>query len=453
TYPWTRYNQGWREEEKPNCTLQQINSCDQQLNEFHEQGNPYMGPVRWSISEYQDLEKWNLYNAYRRDMTIMVLDIVSLWPTYDPILYPTSFGVKSELTREIYTDIRGTTYRSDASQNTLDAIEGRMIQPPKLFSWLRDVTFHLKWIDGSGGSDDWTSGHIATGLQSTVQKTLAGPEVLPLVGTTGTYTTTLNPLDYAEGITHINTQQWFEPRWFEFYSGGYNTELRFRNGFGTIEEKQPFWAEGPLNRVYRPTGRTSQIPDHRLSWITYEPVRENAPYVWPQYKQLGAIALGWTHNSVDPTNTIVSDKITSIPAVKAYSLEGGAKVVKGPGSTGGDLIQLPASQGKININLTSKASQQSYRVRIRYAATAAGRLQFRRIDQYGVIHSTNTEYVATGAGPNASSLTYNQFQYVEIDPTESSNIYGGIILINEMGGPIYIDKIEFIPLTPTTTPP
>ncbi|MGH0945759.1 insecticidal delta-endotoxin Cry8Ea1 family protein, partial [Bacillus mycoides] len=42
TYPWTRYNQGWREEEKPNCTLQQINSCDQQLNEFHEQGNPYM---------------------------------------------------------------------------------------------------------------------------------------------------------------------------------------------------------------------------------------------------------------------------------------------------------------------------------------------------------------------------------------------------------------------------
>ncbi|MGH0945303.1 RICIN domain-containing protein, partial [Bacillus mycoides] len=42
---------------------------------------------------------------------------------------------------------------------------------------------------------------------------------------------------------------------------------------------------------------------------------------------------------------------------------------------------------------------------------------------------------------------------VEIDPTESSNIYGGIILINEMGGPIYIDKIEFIPLTPTTTPP
>ncbi|MBD2798687.1 hypothetical protein ID856_19715, partial [Xenorhabdus sp. 18] len=81
-----------------------------------------------------------------------------------------------------------------------------------------------------------------------------------------------------------------------------------------------------------------------------------------------------------------------------------------------------------------------FSVRIRYAATTAGRLQFGRIADDGVIHSTNIEYVITGAG--ASSLTYNQFQYLYVDPTESYNIFHGIVLINEMGGPIYIDKIE-----------
>ncbi|MGG1152848.1 insecticidal delta-endotoxin Cry8Ea1 family protein, partial [Bacillus wiedmannii] len=139
-YPWTRYNQGFREEEKPNCSSQQISQ------RFDEQVNPSMASVRWSQTEYRGLENWNLYNAFRRDMTIMVLDIVSLWPTYNPRLYNNLNGVRSELTRELYTDIRGTTYRSDASQNSLSAIEERMIPKPSLFKWLTQLHFYWRQL-------------------------------------------------------------------------------------------------------------------------------------------------------------------------------------------------------------------------------------------------------------------------------------------------------------------
>ncbi|MGI6835726.1 insecticidal delta-endotoxin Cry8Ea1 family protein [Bacillus paralicheniformis] len=430
TYPWTRYNQGWREEEKPNCSLQQINRYEQQLNE---QINSYRAAFRYSPGEYQKLENWNLYNAFRRNMTIMVLDLVSLWPTYNPKQYV--LPVKAELTREIYTDIRGTTYQSDESQNTLPVIEGRMIPPPRLFQWLRSFTFHLQNVHS-----DWTAGQIATGLQQTVQTTLGPSQVLPLTGVQGTSTTSFIP--YIDGITRIDTQQWFEPRRFKFWSGGY-----IEKNFGSIEEKSPFWAEGPKWRVYEPSARANEILEHRLSWMTYEPVRSNAPFVYPQYKQLGALALGWTHQSVDPENRVVSDKITQIPAVKAYWNRGAFSVVKGSGSTGGDLVQLSPS-GEVSIMVKpSRSGIGQFRVRIRYAATANGRLNIKKY--VGSIHASQSyDYKQT----TTSNLTFSAFQYLDVYNFNLAETQFEVWLTNESGGPIFIDKIEFIPTTPTPEP-
>ncbi|PEA06297.1 insecticidal delta-endotoxin Cry8Ea1 family protein, partial [Bacillus cereus] len=444
TYPWTRYNQGFREEEKPNCSLQQINRCDQQLNAFHVQGNPYMASFRWAPGEYQKLENWNLYNAFRRDMTIMVLDLVALWPTYNPTQY--LLPVKVELTREIYTDIRGTTYRSDESQNTLSAIEKRMIPTPSLFRWLSSFTFHLRNVQG-----DWTAGQIATGLQQTVQTTLGPPQFISLIGTQGTSTTTLAPLDYLDGITWIDTQQWFEPRWFQFWSGGYNTDWKLQRILGSIDEKNPFWAEGPRWRVYSPSARANEIPEHRLSWITYEPIRSNSPFGWTEYKQLGALALGWTHQSVDPENRIVSDRITQIPAVKGYLVDHGATVVKGPGSTGGDLVRLPAynnqgTQLRIKVKPSERAKGRAYKVRIRYASEANANLFVGKyVDAVNRFYETGNYAVSrTFSG----SMIYDSFRYLDTFSFSANENEFKIELRCNSGGPIYIDKIECIPLTP-----
>ncbi|WP_240527643.1 insecticidal delta-endotoxin Cry8Ea1 family protein, partial [Bacillus cereus] len=49
-----------------------------------------------------DVAKWNAYNDYRRDMTLMVLDLVAIWSTYNTTQYPLPVNV--QLTREIYTE-------------------------------------------------------------------------------------------------------------------------------------------------------------------------------------------------------------------------------------------------------------------------------------------------------------------------------------------------------------
>lgn len=75
--------------------------------------------------EYRGTENWNLYNRFRKEMTLMALDITSFWSLYNPYYYP--FPVKTELTRELFTDIRRTTWRKDNNINTIDGIEARMM--------------------------------------------------------------------------------------------------------------------------------------------------------------------------------------------------------------------------------------------------------------------------------------------------------------------------------------
>ncbi|MED1304786.1 insecticidal delta-endotoxin Cry8Ea1 family protein, partial [Bacillus pacificus] len=442
-YPWDRYNQEFRASDHPNCGARSLYIGDQLQHECNEQMNLYRASIRRSLDEYRGLENWNLFNAFRRDMTIMVLDIVAMWPTYDSVLYDNPYGIKSEITREVYTDIRGTTYRSDNSQNTIVAIEGRMIPQPRLFRWLNQFRFYWRRLSG-----DYTAGQIITGLQITVQTTLGSSETLPLAGYGGTSTTTWHP---SYGITWIDTKQWFEPRWMRFWSGSYDAGWTDHGTVGTIEEKHPFWAAGPQQYVYNPSQRANEIPKHRLSWMKYEPIRSNSPFGWTEYQQLGALTLGWTYNSVDPNNTISSDKITQIPAVKGNAVDNGATVVRGPGSTGGDLVKLPAynqqgTQLRVKVRPSTTARTRRYNVRIRYASEANANLF---VGKY--VDAANRWYETGNYAVNqtfSGSMTYNAFKYLDTISFLANEEEFKIELRCNSGGPIYIDKIEFIPVSP-----
>ncbi|MGG1152850.1 delta endotoxin C-terminal domain-containing protein, partial [Bacillus wiedmannii] len=335
------------------------------------------------------------------------------------------------------------------SQNSLSAIEERMIPKPSLFKWLTQLHFYWRQL---GNADNWTAGQIVTGLQTMIRKTLGNEEVLPKVGTTGTAVKSLYPFDNGH-ITWIDTLQWFEPRWLKFWSDGYNNGWTYQGELGTIVEKNPFWAAGPLTRIYYPSERANYIPDHRLSWVTYEPIRSNSPYGWTEYAQLGALALGWTHESVDPNNTIVSDKITTIPAVKAYDIgaSGPGQVIKGPGSTGGDLVSLSYNTSmKVRLTPSTVGRNQSYRVRIRYASTGNTQMYVekwsRYFNPYGQTYNVTPTY-------SSGALTYGTFKYFD-----TFNIYTGepdfeIIIQNKSNTTLIIDKIEFIPVNPILEPP
>ncbi|MGG4442823.1 insecticidal delta-endotoxin Cry8Ea1 family protein [Brevibacillus fortis] len=384
--------------------------------------------------EYKGTENWNLYNKFRKEMTIMALDITSFWSLYNPYNYP--LPVKTELTRELFTDIRGTTWRSDNNLNTIDDIEARMVgnRNAHLFTWLKQMNFYMKY---KGKDSDTTHGNLMVGLEKTVQTTLGPDQKPPIEGQNTNYDSVERPgVNITEYYWNVaETKQWFETR---------RLTLRVSTGIvsadlGTVDFE--LWDRGhPGYRdyIYGKSHRSNSIKDHRLSWVKFEPVYQGCPFVWSNERQLSALLFGWTHNSVDPNNTIVTDQITQIPAVKAYWNRGAFSVEKGPGSTGGDLVKLSPS-GEVSIKVRpSSPGKVSYRVRIRYAAVANGKLNVKKY--VSSIHASITyDYIQTTAG----NLTYSSFQYLDVYNFVLAESQFEVWLTNESGGPIYIDKIEF----------
>nr|ATG85668.1 insecticidal crystal protein [Bacillus thuringiensis] len=462
-YPWIRYNQ----DEFYNGFFGPENSCKQAplTNEYTQSQNgfnqPFAGNARYSTGEYKDVEAWNLRNEFISSMTIQVLDTVALWPTYDPKVY--TAAVKTEFTREIYTSIRGTTYRSDPAQNTMSAIDARMIRPPHLFEWPQTMTFFFEnvnvrytWVGNS-----WTKGQALIGLKTESTRTLDTNIITALQGVTdeGYYI----PLDVStrqKDITRIRTKQWFEPREFGFYRSGDELAL----ALGTIQEDLPGYSVYLVNDyIYTPSIRQNTFPpievpegtpppSHRLSWFKFEPVRYNGSAVaFVDPKQIGATIFGWTHTSVDPNNTIDATKITQIPAVKAFMTEG--IVIKGPGSTGGDLVKL--SRGNVlhvDVNMPADplGNLAGFRIRIRYAASSQPvRLGVNFDSMYG----GGVQAYTLPATYSGGDLTYGTFKYQETLLIRSRpQAYRGTVVLNNLGSTvggdevIIIDKIEFIPI-------
>nr|BAD35157.1 cancer cell-killing Cry protein parasporin-3 [Bacillus thuringiensis]BAD35160.1 cancer cell-killing Cry protein parasporin-3 [Bacillus thuringiensis] len=409
-YPWTQYNQSG--------------------------GFSY----REAKGEYRGTENWNLYNAFRRDMTILVLDIIAQFPTYDPGLY--SRPVKSELTREVYTDIRGTTWRSDANLNTIDAIENRMVgsRQLQLFTWLTEMKFYIR---NTGSITSYTHGDLMVGLEKKIRKTNDNDQWLPLEGQNTSYTRIDRPgIELGKNYWYYaRTQQWFETRLLQLWA---NTDVLSLNA-GTVGNE--FWVRDvpDYRNIYARSTRNHFIENHRLSWIKFEPVRDNCPFAWPGYKQLSALLFGWTHNSVDLNNIISQYRITQIPAVKAYWNRGAFSVIRGPGSTGGNLVQL-GTGGEVSVKVRPEQTGSDwYRVRIRYAAGSRGRLNVKKY--VSSIHASVTyDYNMTMS--SSTQGTYNSFQYLDVYNFRLAEPEFEVWLTNESGGPIWIDKIEFIPLSP-----
>ncbi|HDR5354402.1 TPA: hypothetical protein QCS32_006230, partial [Bacillus thuringiensis] len=475
TYPWITFDQyvSWKgptQNPPKNCKSTFLNSiCDNQGIENDSEVTPQIGPYRASKNEYQGLENWNLYNNFRRDMTIMVLDIVSSWPTYDPIQYPIG-GIQSELTRALYTPIRGTTYRSDPAQNTISAIENRMIQKPNLFTWLNRIEFNELWVSRSSL---YTKGYLLIGGKILRNRTL-GSTLEELFGQSDSGARKINvDITPNDPITKIITRQWFEPREIEIYKGA-----TYLFTLGTIEEPipnftgiitsgcypqggvpkpciyDPTWKENMMSKAVNPNNpsapRSQWKDSHRLSYFKYEPIRSDSPYGYPSNGQIGAVALEWTHMSVDPNNTIAVDKITRIPAVKAY--ENSGTVIKGPGFTGGDLIQL-SFRNQVKLKITIPANTNSnivgYELRFRYSSNHPTRI--------GVIFGTKDyeksapyDLAATHTNPN-DALKYDSFKITTNNPVIINSQLveqRGTLLVYNVRNPssIIIDKIEFIPI-------
>ncbi|PGA70129.1 insecticidal delta-endotoxin Cry8Ea1 family protein [Bacillus toyonensis] len=405
--------------------------------------------------------KWRQFNAFRRDMTIMVLDIVSLWPTFDPRLYPVS--TKSQLTRTVYTDPIGIGSSSGIDFTTVpfDLVESSIVAAPKLFSWLRKQEFSFK---------DWADLYPIAGYKMTFQNTLSaalwegsfiGTRDLSYV--VEKQTLTIPDPQLNDDIWQIGTNShrawgtvhgWYFPftQSPDQYIGSPDLDRKILSGLPCKGNNPSICAPcqsenscngGPLNTTNPCNDK--QMYSHRFSYMGAGARELAAPY-----NSLTFFGYGWTHISADPNNLIDAEKITQIPAVKASSISGDARVVRGPGSTGGDLVKFSAPSNTFtNIGLwtTIPAGIRAYRVRIRYASNADIPLDV-LISRTG--YGT---FIAPATTTDLNNLAYNKFGYLDTlvfmsdEPNEQyeQDINFSLNQVAD-SGTLILDKIEFIPM-------
>nr|ACB14343.1 cry40-like protein [Bacillus thuringiensis] len=370
---------------------------------------------------------WTKFNKFRREMTLSVLDIIAIFPTYDFEKYPLPTHV--ELTREIYTDAVG--YSSGTYSwlrnwpNTFNALEANGTRGPGLVTWLSKIGIYNEYVSryfagwvGTRHYEDYTKGNgIFQRMSGTTSNDLRNIDfqnadvykitslaIMNLVGeTTARPEYRVSKADFRRvGGPDLN------------YDAGNNGLSRM-----TIESTFPLVLDS--NGV--------RGPSHRLS---------NAACV--VYGNSRVNVFGWTHTSMTKNNPIYTDKISQIPAVKAFEISNYATVYAGPGHTGGGVVGLTISY-QLKIRLAPASTNKNYRVRVRYASTSNGRIRVERWSPSSVI---NNDF------PYSSTGSRDIFGYVDTLVTTFYQSGVEIIIQNIAFGEIIIDKVELIPLDSTT---
>ncbi|MGE7877933.1 insecticidal delta-endotoxin Cry8Ea1 family protein [Peribacillus muralis] len=377
---------------------------------------------------------WNIYNQYRREMTLAVLDLVALFPNYDIRNYP--MGTQSELTREIYTDafING----NNNTNPPLEQLEKVLTRKEDLFTRIKSLDFFTRNF-GDYFQDNF-------GLTANrINYSYTGSDELKMSDIYGSYanTDTQKSLNlsgnsiYKASITHHKD---------------YNTVITKMNFALTNQQTLTYDTGNKANSNYLRT-RDLSFPNNDGSAPTFNNYSHILSYIksYVNYQQNSVfrfVGFGWTHSSVNPLNIILSDTITQIPAVKARAIGGNSKVIEGPGFTGGNVVDLKDS---LELAFQHANSQQSYYVRLRYASTKDVNNGI-CLTIPGVTTRQCVDLNQTVDMTDYSKLQNKDFDYIifpaTIELKLSSVPYELQLEIEDGIGGVLIDKIEFVPYNP-----
>nr|UOF75556.1 cry1B-like protein [Bacillus thuringiensis] len=388
---------------------------------------------------------WVRYNQFRRDLTLGVLDLVALFPSYDTRTYP--INTSAQLTREVYTDAIGTVHPHQAFASTtwynnnapsLSAIEAAVIRSPHLLDFPEQLTIYstLSRWSNTQYMNIWV-GHR---LES---RTIGGSLNTSTQGSTNT---SINPVrlqftardvyrtESLAGLNIFLTQPVNGVPWVRF---------NWRNPLNSLR--------GSLLYTIGYTGVGTQLQDSETELPPETTERPNYESYSHRLSHIGlissshvrALVYSWTHRSADRTNTIGPNRITQIPLVKALNLHSGATVVRGPGFTGGDILRRTntGTFGDIRLNINVPLSQR-YRVRIRYASTTD--LQFFTRINGTTVNIANFSRTMN-RGDNLESRSFRTAGFstpFNFSNAQSTFTLGAQSFSNQE---VYIDRVEFVP--------
>ncbi|MED1640818.1 insecticidal delta-endotoxin Cry8Ea1 family protein, partial [Bacillus thuringiensis] len=405
-------------------------------------------------------QDWIKYNSFRRNMTLAALDIVVFFPFHDIKLYP--IKTQTQLTRTVYSDPLGYAIPGQPGSRppwykharSFLEIENEAILPPNVFKILTGITIYTKRLSDPNFRKYYWAGH------KTLTKTTTSPNKEErsygdISSPTSTQTITLDNHDVyrvkSEMSSYTNLLK--QPRNFvavkaQFDKISSNNVLSTTNyvaaneTYGGYIEKRDSANEIPAKESPAKYGDSKEY-SHRLSSITIAPLAKPSSFT-----TYGLVpVLGWTHVSADLNNTIYSDKITQIPAVKTWDISSPGSYIKGPGHTGGDLLQYirRGSAGGFLLNRYSYTLEKAgkYLVRLRYAA-----------DADIVLYVDDAEIQMPKTMNPGEDLKFKTFKVAAAKRTMNLLENGSLALKylylydpnSTLAGTVYVDRIEFIPV-------
>nr|ABR22238.1 pesticidal crystal protein [Bacillus thuringiensis] len=393
--------------------------------------------------------QWITFNDYKREMTIQVLDILALFASYDPRRYPadkidnTKLS-KTEFTREIYTALV-----ESPSSKSIAALEAALTRDVHLFIWLKRVDFwtntiyqDLRFLSAN------KIGFSYTNSSAMQERGIYGSSGF---GSNLTHQIQLNSNVYKTSITDTSSPSNRGTK-MDFYKID-GTLASYNSNITPTPEGLRTTFFGFSTNENTPNQPTVNDYTHILSYIKTDVIGYNS----------NRVSFAWTHKIVDPNNQIYTDAITQVPAVKSNFLNATAKVIKGPGHTGGDLVALTSNgtlSGRMEIQCKTSIFNdptRSYGFRIRYAANSPIVLNVSYVLQ-GVSRGTTISTESTFSRPNniiPTDLKYEEFRYKDpfdaIVPMRLSSNQLITIAIQPLNmtsnNQVIIDRIEIIPIT------
>ncbi|MGI8363400.1 insecticidal delta-endotoxin Cry8Ea1 family protein [Bacillus cereus] len=406
---------------------------NRQVKRIHEYSDHCVDTYKTELERlgFTSRAQWKIYNQFRRELTLTVLDIVAVFPNYDGKLYP--IQTKSELTREIYTSPVSEYYYGAINNYNQNGIQTeRQIRQPHLMDFFNTMTMYTSYNRRE---------YYWSGLEMTAYFTgFAGPQVsFPLAGTRGDAAPPFNVRSVNDGIYRILSAPFYSaPFLGTSVLGSRGEEFMFALNNISPPPSARYRNPGTVDSLVSIPPQDNSVPphrgsSHRLSHVT---MRNSSPI------------FHWTHRSATTTNRINSDVITQIPMVKAYNLHAGATVVRGPGFTGGDILRRTSNGMVVTLRVDASAVRnQRYRIRFRYAATSNFYFVVRR-GNLGVNGREIMKTMSTGEELKSASFVLGEF----ITPFNFfENQVPLQIEIQSLspGGEVYLDKIEFIPADTT----
>ncbi|MRC19763.1 hypothetical protein GH866_29995 [Bacillus thuringiensis] len=409
-----------------------------------------------------DQKTWNKYNDFRRDMTIMVLDIVSLWPTYDPKRYP--LFTKSQLTRQVYTQLIDGYYSEPN------------LAPPSLVKWLKEVTFYFREVSDEEQAWEKTRGQFV-GYKMKFVTTMADDcyEIeTPIVGEMGAFDDTVRFNGEVYKVSSINLKRestidqedinlahYLQKLELYFDSNVIfviGTDYAGQNEFETVVINQGLACDNSVQEICEPcmsscaTSKDMSFPcdnldlySESLSWV-------GALYRGTNFPNRGLAdwVFGWTHRSVDIDNQVLPQNITQIPAVKAKEIISG-QVIEGLGSTGGNLVRLDENnQMLLGVTIVSDLSEKisGYYIRLRYASNQNNRLTVSYYFEKEQVDSIEFDVLKTYDGQDLWYCAFGHQTVMKIPNPKETKEYT-IKIENKGNGSVIIDKVEFLPIEDT----